>query len=683
MGDYIDTEKGISTGTVSWRRTSDTSIPSRSKITGSYVNPAFSKTEAMLNGFDEAIVLTADGHVSEGSAENLFMVRDGVLDHAARSATTSSKGSLGPASSRSPSTSDIPVKERSIDRTELYIADEVFLCGTGAQVSPVVVGRSPTRRRRARRADLAGRSARPTSTRCGDAFEPSGTGSRRSTRVSEAAARDSSAPQARRRRRGTGAGRPGGQLSHRLLEIVPGLLTWSLILSLIPLSLRWPQVLGVFVLSFDFYWLYRAVVLSVSVAISFRRIRRVVAVDWRQRAFSLADPQRRLDELAGLIERVPRANGRAAAAGNKLAAAGGRRELRRLVDEQRKPGTAGRPGRADPGSARALARGPDPDVHRALREALPDRQGSGRLGLPARHADGRDHHPRDGPAGPRERGQAARDLRRRSSATSSTSSIRSSRAWSSASRAPWPTAADGCTASWLAWASTRRRSWSRTWTRTTASTRQYFGYLTYKFLTDRDRYRRLYQPVPMFHNNLWQCPLPGQAGRRQFHARPDVAPPHAGAAGQLQLVRGLACRPSTTWTTGPPTRSPRTAASTGRASSATAASSGPSPSSSPCTATPCGRGPIRGASCQQYTQIRRWAWGVTDIPFFIDNALQPLRDPAAGASRPPVRPVGGSHQLGRGAVHPDVRGGPAGGAEPDLRADASSASSCRSTPPGF
>ena len=79
MGDYIDTEKGIPTGTVSWRRTSDVSMPSRSKITGSYVNPAFSKTEAMLNGFDEAIVLTNDGHVAEGSAENLFMVRDGVL----------------------------------------------------------------------------------------------------------------------------------------------------------------------------------------------------------------------------------------------------------------------------------------------------------------------------------------------------------------------------------------------------------------------------------------------------------------------------------------------------------------------------------------------------------------------------------------------------------------------------
>jgi branched-chain amino acid aminotransferase len=136
MGDYIDTEKGIPTGTVSWRRTSDVSMPSRSKITGSYVNPAFSKTEAMLNGFDEAIVLTAEGHVSEGSAENLFIVRNGVLitpsvsedilEGITRSGIIEIAAHLG-----------IPVKERQIDRSELYIADEVFLCGTGAQVSPV------------------------------------------------------------------------------------------------------------------------------------------------------------------------------------------------------------------------------------------------------------------------------------------------------------------------------------------------------------------------------------------------------------------------------------------------------------------------------------------------------------------------------------------------------------------
>jgi branched-chain amino acid aminotransferase len=136
FGDYIDTNRGIPVGTVSWRRVSDTAIPARSKITGSYVNPAFSKTEAMLNGFDEAIVLTQDGHVAEGSAENLFMVRDGVLitpavsdeilEGITRAGILEIAAFLG-----------IPVKERSIDRTELYIADEVFLCGTGAQLSPV------------------------------------------------------------------------------------------------------------------------------------------------------------------------------------------------------------------------------------------------------------------------------------------------------------------------------------------------------------------------------------------------------------------------------------------------------------------------------------------------------------------------------------------------------------------
>ena len=136
MGDYIDTEKGIATGTVSWRRTSDLSMPSRSKITGSYVNPAFSKTEAMLNGYEEAIVLTAEGHVAEGSAENLFIVRDGtlitppvsedILEGITRAGIMEIAAYLS-----------IPMKERQIDRSELYIADEVFLCGTGAQVSPV------------------------------------------------------------------------------------------------------------------------------------------------------------------------------------------------------------------------------------------------------------------------------------------------------------------------------------------------------------------------------------------------------------------------------------------------------------------------------------------------------------------------------------------------------------------
>ncbi len=143
FGDYIDTTKGTRVGTVSWRRTADVAIPARGKIVGAYVNSAFAKTEANLNGYDEAIVLTLDGHASEGSAENLFIVRDGVLitppvtdeilEGITRTGLIEIAREFG-----------IRVVERSVDRTELYVADEVFLCGTGAQVSPVIeVDRRP------------------------------------------------------------------------------------------------------------------------------------------------------------------------------------------------------------------------------------------------------------------------------------------------------------------------------------------------------------------------------------------------------------------------------------------------------------------------------------------------------------------------------------------------------------
>jgi branched-chain amino acid aminotransferase len=137
FGDYIDTTRGISAMTVSWRRNSDVSIPARSKIVGAYVNSAFAKTEAQLNGFDEAIVLTLDGHASEGSAENLFMVRNGkivtppVSDDILEGITRTALIELARAELA------MDVVERPIDRSELYVADEVLLCGTGAQVSPV------------------------------------------------------------------------------------------------------------------------------------------------------------------------------------------------------------------------------------------------------------------------------------------------------------------------------------------------------------------------------------------------------------------------------------------------------------------------------------------------------------------------------------------------------------------
>jgi branched-chain amino acid aminotransferase len=137
MGAYIATEGGIRCMTSSWRRISDASIPARAKITGSYVNSALAKSEALENGYDEAIMLASDGHISEGSAENLFMLRDGVwvtppvtediLEGITRNLLMGMiRNEL-----------ELEVVERSIDRTELYACDELFLCGTGAQVSPV------------------------------------------------------------------------------------------------------------------------------------------------------------------------------------------------------------------------------------------------------------------------------------------------------------------------------------------------------------------------------------------------------------------------------------------------------------------------------------------------------------------------------------------------------------------
>ena len=124
--------------TSSWRRVNDTGIPPRAKVTGIYVNSTLAKTEANLNGFDEAIMLNEDGHVSEGSGENIFMVRNGKLytptpaDNVlegitGKSAIELARKELG-----------VELVERQIDRTELYIADEVFMTGTAAHLTPVV-----------------------------------------------------------------------------------------------------------------------------------------------------------------------------------------------------------------------------------------------------------------------------------------------------------------------------------------------------------------------------------------------------------------------------------------------------------------------------------------------------------------------------------------------------------------
>ncbi|TME95034.1 MAG: branched chain amino acid aminotransferase, partial [Chloroflexi bacterium] len=134
FGTYLDIDRGISCAVSSWRRTDDNAIPARSKITGAYVNAALAKTEAAEAGFDEAIVLNQDGHVSEGSAENLFIVRDGVLVTPPGSDNIL-EGIVRASILQIAADEKIPTLVRQIDRTELYIADEAFLCGTGTQIN--------------------------------------------------------------------------------------------------------------------------------------------------------------------------------------------------------------------------------------------------------------------------------------------------------------------------------------------------------------------------------------------------------------------------------------------------------------------------------------------------------------------------------------------------------------------
>jgi branched-chain amino acid aminotransferase len=137
FGSYVENEEGSHVTVSSWRRVDDNMIPARGKISGSYVNSAFIKTDAQRSGYDEAIVLNQDGHVAEGSAENFFIVRKGIVctppitDNILEGITRRTvimllRDELG-----------VEVVERPIDRTEIYLAEEAFFCGTGVQVAAI------------------------------------------------------------------------------------------------------------------------------------------------------------------------------------------------------------------------------------------------------------------------------------------------------------------------------------------------------------------------------------------------------------------------------------------------------------------------------------------------------------------------------------------------------------------
>ncbi|MFM7734321.1 MAG: branched-chain amino acid transaminase [Cyanobium sp.] len=135
LGDYLSPE-GVTCRISSWTRQEDRSLPLRGKISGAYITSSLAKTEAVRSGFDEALLLNSRGKVSEASGMNLFLVRDGVLitpgvdqdilEGITRASVLELARAMG-----------IPVLERPVDKTELFVADEVFLSGTAARVTPI------------------------------------------------------------------------------------------------------------------------------------------------------------------------------------------------------------------------------------------------------------------------------------------------------------------------------------------------------------------------------------------------------------------------------------------------------------------------------------------------------------------------------------------------------------------
>ena len=419
----------------------------------------------------------------------------------------------------------------------------------------------------------------------------------------------------------TDAGDPArARLIQRILEIVPGLVSWTLIVSPALLSFRWPEVVAWFVLTFDFYWFYKAVVLTASVCITFVRIRRTTGADWRTRAFGLGDPVGRLAEIDRLAPLVLARITALDANDQRLAALGGRRELRRLADERRDLARllARRDGAIpDPAGLYHVALVPtytEPfdklrETIRALAEAdyprercmvaiitretdLTGRENVARLRVLYGHRFLHFFHILD----PLEPGIV----------------VGKSSAMAYGGR-------------WLYRELVERGFDPKDVLVTDLDSDyrvhpQYFGYLTYTFLTDPDRYRRLYQPVPMFHNNLWETPLPvrlvavGATHVQMYRSlTPEKLVSFSSYAVCLRTVHEVDY-----WATDAiPEDSRFYWKSFFRYSGEFRAVP---------LFIPIYGDAVRARSyprtlVQQYTQIRRWAWGVTDIPYFIRNAF--------------------------------------------------------------
>ena len=416
------------------------------------------------------------------------------------------------------------------------------------------------------------------------------------------------------------------RLLQRLLEVVPGAVTWGLIVLSIGLSFRWPEVVAWFVLTFDVYWLYKAVMLTGSVAAAFTMIRRTVDIDWRTRTYALRDISGRIAEIETRLKGIRSRIEAFERAGERLAATGGRREAARLRAERKE-------------LLRLLARRgeaiPDPDrlwhvalvptytepyekLHETIR-ALAEADWPRERKMVAIITRETDHDGRENVARLRDAfGDAFLHFFHILDPLEPGIVVGKSSAMAYGGRWLYRELLDlGFDPREVV--VTDLDSDYRVHPR-------YFGYLSWTFLTDPDRFRRLYQPVPMFHNNLWHTPLPvrlvaiGATHVQMWRSlTPEKLISFSSYSVSLQTVHEVDY-----WATDAiPEDSRFYWKSFFRYSGEFQAI----PLFMPIYGDAVRARSYPRSLIQQYTQIRRWAWGVTDIPYYIRNAFAPSEIP--------------------------------------------------------
>ena len=406
----------------------------------------------------------------------------------------------------------------------------------------------------------------------------------------------------------------------RPLEVIPGLLTWTIILAPLAVSLRWPELVAWFVLTFDVYWLYRAVMLTASVLVAERRIRATSDVDWRTRAYALRDIPGR---IAAIEERLPRIEERIAVLGRadaRTAASGGRRELARLRAERRDLlRLLARPGPAIPN--------PDRLWHVALIPTYTEPYE--KLEATVRALADADW--------PAERKMVA--IITRASDTSGHANVARLRQRFGDRFLHFFHILDPLEPGIVIGKGSAMAYGGRWLYRELSGLgfdssevvvtdldsdfrvhAGYFGYLSWAFLTDADRFRRVYQPVPMFHNNLWSVPIPvrlvaiGATHIQMWRSlSPEKLISFSSYAASLETIHDVDY-----WATD---AIPEDSRFYWKAFFHFSGEFEAVPLFIPMYGDAVRARSYPRTLLAQYLQIRRWAWGVTDIPFYLRNAL--------------------------------------------------------------